>query len=469
MKSISKPMELEVLEKELRTLEIELEAKKVEKEEKEKFGGTFQAVPFYQKSVNKKDLGNYFGAFNQNLNYNVVQDFIGVGYSSNELLLTPAQIIHNPGLEVAVADSINAKVKMEPTQESYGIRLDYHQKLDKLVKGLYFKVNLPVVYVKNDMGLSYTGNALTQQIPDGAGTGAVKSVLDYLSGNITTTMQDPLTHAKIDGSQSEIGVADIQVAVGYTLFNEVDKCLTGFVQATIPTSNKPMGEYLFEPIYGNARHWALGGGLDGRFEIWKDDDMSLDILFAAQYKYLFKATEKRTLGLLRSGNLINFGHYLLGGQINQTKVFPLANVLTRDVYVVPGGQFDGIAGLVFNWGNFTIDLGYNFFAKEKEEVEVSVWTEGLYAVTKSTYDPSSVFVSSDIDSRDSWITKERLAVSPVESPAQSSHKIFTALGYEFDGWNYPIMLGLGGSYEFIRGRNVGLEGYAFWAKAGLTF
>jgi hypothetical protein len=36
MKSISKPMELEILEKELRTLEIELEAKKVEKIEKEK-------------------------------------------------------------------------------------------------------------------------------------------------------------------------------------------------------------------------------------------------------------------------------------------------------------------------------------------------------------------------------------------------------------------------------------------------
>jgi len=36
MKSISKPMEVEILEKQLRTLEIELEAKKVEKTEKEK-------------------------------------------------------------------------------------------------------------------------------------------------------------------------------------------------------------------------------------------------------------------------------------------------------------------------------------------------------------------------------------------------------------------------------------------------
>jgi ATP-dependent Clp protease ATP-binding subunit ClpB len=35
MKSVSKPMEVEILEKELRTLEIELEAKKAEKEDKE--------------------------------------------------------------------------------------------------------------------------------------------------------------------------------------------------------------------------------------------------------------------------------------------------------------------------------------------------------------------------------------------------------------------------------------------------
>jgi ATP-dependent Clp protease ATP-binding subunit ClpB len=36
MTSISKPMEVEILEKELRTLEIELEAKKAEKTEKER-------------------------------------------------------------------------------------------------------------------------------------------------------------------------------------------------------------------------------------------------------------------------------------------------------------------------------------------------------------------------------------------------------------------------------------------------
>jgi|GEM_PF-3133336 ATP-dependent Clp protease ATP-binding subunit ClpB len=56
MKSISKPMELEVLEKELRTLEIELEAKKVEKEEKEKLIKIEKNIASKKEQVNSLNL-----------------------------------------------------------------------------------------------------------------------------------------------------------------------------------------------------------------------------------------------------------------------------------------------------------------------------------------------------------------------------------------------------------------------------
>jgi ATP-dependent Clp protease ATP-binding subunit ClpB len=52
MKSISKPMEVEILEKELRTLEIELEAKKAEKENKEKLNKLETEIASNKEQVN---------------------------------------------------------------------------------------------------------------------------------------------------------------------------------------------------------------------------------------------------------------------------------------------------------------------------------------------------------------------------------------------------------------------------------
>ena len=432
----------------------------------DRFGGTIQAVPFYQKSTNKKDLGNYFGAFNENVGYNVVQDSIDVGYGLNSKVLYPHEIIHNPGYEVTQVNSLFSQAKFRPTQESYGVRLDYHQDLNEFVKGLFFKVNLPVVYVKNDMGIVYTGTGLTQSLPNGLGTGDAKSLLDYLSGSITTTMQEPLTHAKIHGSRSKSGVADIQVAVGYTLLDEANKYMSGFVQGIIPTSNQPEGEYLFEPVYGNGRHWGVGAGLDGRFEVWKKDDMSVDVLFAMQAEYLFKASEMRTLGYAVAGKVVPFGYYKLAGQIGKLTVFPAANVLTRKVGVVPGGQFEGMAGFVFNWGKFTFDLDYTLFMKERETIELRDWDDGIYGIVSQSFLTTSAFAAGD----GTMITQANgLSIEAASTPAQVTHKLSGGFGYCFNEWKYPVLLGLGGSYEWLPGRNSGLEGYAAWAKVGIDF
>ena len=39
-----------------------------------------------------------------------------------------------------------------------------------------------------------------------------------------------------------------------------------------------------------------------------------------------------------------------------------------DVGVEPGSRVELLANLAFNWGNFTLDFGYNLFAKEAENV-----------------------------------------------------------------------------------------------------
>ncbi|MBT4936008.1 hypothetical protein HON15_04530, partial [Candidatus Woesearchaeota archaeon] len=447
------------------------------------------------KSVNKKDLGNYFGTFNENVGHNVVQDYLGI-FSSTDVIVNRRHmhidaeyIFHDSQSNGYTVDTDELYVKstFKPDQEVFGLRLDYHQTLDKLVKGLFFKVNLPIVHMKNDMGAVYTTtyggvtDRLTQPV---IGYSAEKGLSDYLSGNFTNTAQDELTAAKIDGSQSKIGFADIEIALGYTLFHEADKKCSGHVQVTIPTSNKPSGEYLFEPVLGNGRHFAVGLGLDGEFEIWKDEDKSLDFIFAAEWKHLFKDSETRTLGItttwrhdttrlddngLYISSPLSYGHYYLAGQVGSSKLFPLANVLTRDVEVRPGMQIDLLLQMAFNWGNFKFDAGYEFFAKEKEDVSLLSWDDDTYGIALTTFNAGTDTFDTAYALFQTLFDESQISTNVTESPAQSSHKVFGSFGYSFVDWKYPMMLGLGGSYEFLPGRNVGLEGYAFWLKAGIIF
>jgi hypothetical protein len=382
------------------------------------------------------------------------------------------EILWDPSADIASASELNAKANFNPTRESFGIRLDYHQSLDNVLENLFAKVSIPVVYVKTNMGINYTGTITTQTLPGRADT---VSLLDYLAGNVSNDYQDALTHAKINGARTKVGVADIHLTLGYKLLKEEGQHLTAGVNLIVPTSNKPSGEYLFEPVYGNAGHLGVGATVDGLIDIWskKEDNMSLDLVFAAKYKYLFKSREVRTLGLKDMSTRVLDSHacYKLGGMVGVEKLFPLANILTRDVEVVPGGQFEAIANLSFAWKEFHFDFGYNFFAKEKEDVDVNDWNDHLYGSLdiNTTYVPTSdTFVAGDANNN-ALITSEYLDPWAVSTPAQATHKVHASLNYSFIDWKYPMAFGLGGSYEFVPGRNVGIEGYAVWAKAGVSF
>jgi len=67
------------------------------------------------------------------------------------------------------------------------------------------------------------------------------------------------------------------------------------------------------------------------------------------------------------------------------------------------------------------------------------------------------------------INRENLTTIPCTTPAYVTHKIFGGVGYAFNDWNYPGFVGLGGSWEFVQGSNAALDGWALWAKTGVSF
>jgi len=493
----------------------------------DKFMGTVQAVGFYEESTNEKDLGKYFGISNYD-NGCAVEDFINIypthlvanfpgGHYSNEF------IFHTYGTVAPQYLSLADKLTWRPDRQAYGVRLDYHQKLDKLLKGLFFKVSVPIVHVKTSLGYSSSCCTTTcasscssscgasyctkqkLQIAAGTPTGADKSLADYLTGNVcqnaySAAKQVALCKAKIHNGNSETGVADIDFILGYNFLYKPTRHLNINVAVTIPTGNSPTGEYLFEAISGNGGHWAIGFGLDSAFQLWQDEDNSLDFVCAFNYRYLFSDTQMRTLGFCwpnatdfgtSAGKKAYYGHWLLGAKLGDTFATPMANFLTRNVKVTPGSHFEGIAQLAFNYEDWTFDLGYNLFAKEQEDVSLKGnpccdpcgttcstssctdgWDDSTYGIADEAWNTSTAFAPSNNDTihegANNTIDREHLSLADCTTPSVVTHKVYGGIGYAFNKWDYPLMLGVFGSYEFATDNDC-MEQWAVGGKIGITF
>lgn len=489
-----------------------------------KYNGSVQAVLFYQESENKGDMGNYFG-FNRNINDTSkakdITNTLGIsdvghyGDAGRTVLKYSYDFIHNyqgansygthgyDPVTYTDENTASGNIAFRPYQSIYGLRLDYNQDLDRLCDGLFFRVTAPVVYVRNSMNFNVVAPVLKQGLPVGNGTttsltGPQKDMLDYLSGNIRNTddenKQEPLEYAKITGgSHSSSGVADLDLVLGYKFAHDKYIRAAIDIDVLVPTGKRVKGEYLFEPVHGNGHHWGIGCGLDMGLTFFKHENKSIEFLLVGNYKYLFEATEKRTLDYIRvNDERVNAGYYNLGGQANVAGVFPLANVLTQDLRITPGSQIDAIAQLAFNWGKFTFDVGYNIFAKQTEHLSLkNPWSDHTYAQADWEYNSNYHEVAGDTlnlfktidytgdhryayayagapDETPAAINSDHLDMDKAKGPSQTTHKVYAGLGYEFAKQRFPVMLGLGGSYEHAH-RNSALGGYAVWAKGALSW
>lgn len=439
-----------------------------------------QVVPFYQKSQEGDEIGKYFGIGNQKNSFKVgsndalIADNVDI---RNNLLIHDATHENNSALR--------GTVTFDPEQEVWGSRFDLFQELDCLLNNVYFKVSAPLVHVANDMGMQITDptNAVVQAEPVGP-TDTEFSLEDFFKGNVSisaagsTNLQSPLQKAKIAGRRTATGIADIDLSLGYKLYDKERCHIFLSVDGTIPTGNTVRGDYLFEPIYGNGRHWALGGSLDAGATLWDSCSgcYKVRLLGTAHYKYLFEATENRTLSLnFQDGNLKNapLGHYFLIGRNGQQNLplFPAANILTQPLDITPGNMVDSMIMLAFHAKSFTFDLGYNLFWREHETVHLKqdFIQPNTFGVANPIYQTNAVFDFAMGARVTQIISPKDINLNAVTTPSLLTHKIFAGLGYtSYKDCENIYSLGIGGSYEFAS-TNVDLENFALWLKACFSF
>ncbi len=423
------------------------------------FGANFQVVPFYTDSCDSSDLGKYFGIDDKNVFMLAHRTVAGYDFDIRYI---------NPMLG---ANNLKTTIQYEPDQDAYGARIDYHQDLDKVLKGLYFKVALPIVHVDNDMHLQVTN--------DGNNAVEKTAVEDYFKGTLLrygaqeTNFQEGLKYAKMHGDQDDTEVADIDITLGYKVVNKDNAKLAIEIGFTIPTGNDADGVWVFEPISGNNEHWGLGAGLDFWGKVWEDEDQYFRIDAVLDWRYLFKSSEKRTLRLKddvavaklagAAVGTYRYSQYRLVAKNNNPMdhVKPLANISTLDVDVTPGSQLDAILGVAYCNGGFSVDLGYNLFWKEREDVDYKEAFEADYFLlddqgTIPAPDAANALIRTD------------LSEGSAETPSYLTHKVYGGFGYIFKEWDTPLMLGLGAQYEFASD-NEEVENWGIWGKLGVKF
>lgn len=436
-----------------------------------------QATGFYQSSNNGGSLGKYFGIDSVSGRKN---SFI-IGTQADVLAkdadIDNTLLLHSINGAGAVAPSnLAGVVTFSPRQRAAGFALDYFQDINHPIHRVFFKAHLPVAWVERNVRMSIADGVSGTVLAAGGAQSPEFSIQDFFAGNVSvanagsTNLQTGLASAKINGRQSEGGIADLDLALGYKALYHDTHYLFLNVGITIPTGTRLRGNDLFEPFYGNGRHFGFGLGLDAGADVWCNEHANLRAVLAADYRYLFEGSEVRTVGL----KSYPLGHYFLAaknGQVNKP-LFPAANVLTQPVRIKPGSQLDALVGFEFKSSNIILDAGYNLYWRDDESGWVKNWTDNVYALAGRAYSTATVF---DLNTNPPVDTQALVTLNKSEfdnksflTPSLLSHKLYAGAGYQ---WMYgcnQCSVNLGGSYEFAT-TNADLENWSVWGKACVSF
>lgn len=435
-------------------------------ESSELWGAHLQVTGFFRRDQNKSDIGKYFGRNGRN---NVQICFDPAPATCHQ----SSELVHNAGS----IDDLKLKgcVELNPYRKMRGVHFSYLQQLTKVSKNLFFNIHAPLVHVTNRVNTKMCDQKKVKI------NGVEKGLVDYFAGRLVQVdnpnKQEALKYAKIDvcKKHSRTDIADVEALLSYQFEKNDHYYLRPFAGVVIPTSNKPTGEYLFEPVTGHGRQWGIGGGVEAMATLYKDDDTSFDLTCAYHVKHFFSNTQKRTLGIRESdwSKIVAWSQYMLWGENGKQGVFPAANVLTRDVKVQQGLLFDCYINCNLYHNNWMFNLGYNYFSRAAEDVSVKCWPNNTYARAYVTYDTTTPFdvtkvSGTDRHAQDDPVQKDMLNTSVAANPASITHKFYGLIGGTFNSIRVPVTVALGGAYEFCQD-NAALEGYELYVKAGISF
>jgi hypothetical protein len=377
----------------------------------DKMNGFFSVMPEYTRSFNDRKIAEcLFGTNRCNNNGNnncddgtsfLVQGIDVEGRSSNALLAS----------NFFLPSDYSSVVTVKPVIQSFLVDFFGYVGLDSCYEGLYAWIQFPVTWTKWDLRLCERIVAPGENaIPAGiispgevARDNLQTSFQTYLRGaqlapivsGDTTVNIDALTCAKVCGHESKTAVSEVRFCVGYNFLLCEDYHFGVGLEASAPTGNKVKSAFLFAPQNGNDRHWELGVNIDAHAILWRceEEESHFGFYVDANITHMFKHHQERCFDLCGKplsrymaaarvatpntpADDLLFGTNDAGVQTAASAVFsgefaPVANITTFNVDVSVSVNADVVAMFNYTCGNWSWDLGYNFWGRSCEKLKLN--------------------------------------------------------------------------------------------------
>lgn len=371
------------------------------------WNGIFSIMPEYTRSFDDRKIAEcLFGTNNCNNNTNnncnngtsfLVQGIDVEGRSSNALLAS----------NFALPSDYSSIVTVKPVIQNFLVDFFGYVGLDSCYEGLYAWIQFPVTWTKWDLGLcERIIDPGTNAVPAGViSPGAVArddlqaSFQSYLRGvalapiveDGTTVTIDPLLCGRVCGHQTETAVSEVRFCLGYNFLLCEDYHLGVGLEASAPTGNKVKSTFLFAPQNGNDRHWEVGANIDGHVILWRceEEESHFGFYLDANITHMFKHRQERCFDLCGKP----LSRYMAAAKIatpntadglhdfNDQASFPafvfsnefapVANITSLNVDVSVSVNADVVAMFNYTCGNWSFDLGYNFWGRSCEKLKLN--------------------------------------------------------------------------------------------------
>jgi hypothetical protein len=411
-----------------------------------------------------------------------------------------------------LSPTFQSTVELDPYIQNLLVEFSMYFGFDAWVPGLYLEAFAPAVWTKWHMQMYEevlnTGESTPYPalyMAQGFVTAPVPQFSDAFTGKTTFgQMTQPLAFGKICGAQTQGGLSDLLMILGYDAIQRELGYFSVNARITAPTGSRPNSNYFFEPIIGNGKHWELGVGFDGKGVIWqKASNQECSFFATVNLSHIFKARQRRSFDFCANG----FGsRFVLLKEFNKDKIYaekllPAINVTTLCCDVWMDLEFEMLAMFGYTHNGFVFDIGYNGWIRSKEKISLRECIEdnkyalkGIQNVATISDDPSNRTQSTatlmgnsfdnqplvaDINSP-VFIKTADLDLRSAASPMILTHKLFVHLGNSWkksDKDHIVPFFGVGGSIEFegINTQNTfkpnrnTLSQWGVWFKGGVAF
>lgn len=450
-----------------------------------------QFVAFGGKSTNSENLARYFSVFGKtSMKVKSSSSITDSGEAGDILadhfnVFTRQDEINNGHFE--------STISFCPEQSTFGFifygRKSFFRNEEK-ERGFWASMSFPVMRVQNNM------NFYEQVTVDGGGADETQN--NVVVANMTEAFkQSDWKYGKITcGKLSETGVADIELKLGYEWLNHEPCHLESYIGVVIPTGNKPKGEYLFEPIVGNGKHFGLmwGGAVGVLFYEDEARDRKLRAEIAAHSQYLFSREQVRSLDVKNKPWSRYMGVYsdleeatTASNMANSTLAAhyqtPGINIFSRPVDVTPGFSHNVTSAFTYTCKKFYGELGCNVYARQDECVELAcpfpkevafknLTGIGFTSIIRNITGLEALDAAGQIslaNYQTAVVSEDDLDLNSAASPAYLSYTIYGSLGYHCEEHKYPVIAALGGSYEMGADTNASIDRWNVWGKIGFSF